>query len=67
MAELIWKAPMQHYSQADETAFFGWLHSIPGVTSVEGRGRELIIRIKDAKSPCSAITLTMRSGGRING
>jgi hypothetical protein len=46
MAELIWKAPMKYFSQADETSFFEWLQSIPGIIGVDGRGRELVIRLR---------------------
>lgn len=55
MAELIWKAPMQYYSQADEAAFFAWLQSIPDVTSVEGRGRELVIHLRSKHISASSL------------
>ena len=37
---------MSYYSAGDETAFFEWLQSIPGVKSVKGIGRELHIRLR---------------------
>jgi hypothetical protein len=33
MTTLIWKAPMQYYSDGNESAFFLWLESIKGVMS----------------------------------
>ena len=45
MATLTWQGPMRYFSSGDETAFFTWLQSIPGVVSVEGRGRELLIHL----------------------
>jgi hypothetical protein len=55
MAELIWTAPMRYYSRADEAAFSGWLHSIPGVTDVRGQGHELIIRLKSRRLSQTAL------------
>jgi hypothetical protein len=49
MAQLIWTAPMAYWSPRDETAFFNWLQSIPGVTDVRGQGRELFIRMKSKR------------------
>jgi hypothetical protein len=55
MAELIWKAPMKYYSQTDEASFFGWLQSIPGVTHVEGRGRELVIHLRSMRLSATSL------------
>ena len=55
MPQLIWKAPMCHFSAGDEAAFFGWLESIPGVVRVEGKGRELLIHLRSNR--LSAVSL----------
>lgn len=55
MAKLIWTARMHYYSRADEAAFFGWLHSISGVTEVRGQGRELVIQLKSKKLSQTAL------------
>ena len=49
MPRLVWTAPMRYWSAGDEAAFFHWLHSIPGVSRVEGRGRELHIQMKSSR------------------
>lgn len=46
---------MHYYSRADEAAFFGWLHSISGVTEVRGQGRELVIQLKSKKLSQTAL------------
>jgi hypothetical protein len=55
MSTLVWKAPIRYGSPGDERAFFGWLQSIPGILSVEGKGRELHIRTRSNR--VSATTL----------
>lgn len=40
---------MQYFSSRDEAAFFGWLQSIPGVTSVRGQGLELHIQLRTSR------------------
>lgn len=40
---------MEYYSPKDESAFFNWLQSIPGVTSVKGVGTELHITLRSKK------------------
>lgn len=49
MATLIWQAPMRYFSAGDEAAFFSWLHSMSGVVSVKGCGRELHIRLRSKR------------------
>ncbi|GAA5185252.1 hypothetical protein GCM10025771_41050 [Niveibacterium umoris] len=49
MATLIWQAPLRYFSPGDESAFFSWLQSISGVVSVQGRGRELHIRLRSKR------------------
>ncbi len=60
---------MRYYSPTDEAAFFGWLKSIPGVVSVEGKGRELVIRLRSSRLSASAlrefIALYARYGGNM--
>lgn len=46
---------MKYYSPADEAAFFGWLKSISGVVSVEGKGRELVIKLRSSRLSASAL------------
>jgi len=36
-------ADCPYWSQGDESAFFRWLESIPGVKGVKGQGLELIV------------------------
>jgi hypothetical protein len=48
MPTLVWGAPMR-FSSRDETAFFDWLQSIPGVISVRGEGRTLLIRLRSSR------------------
>lgn len=36
---------VRFFSQGDETAFFGWVKSLPFVEHIEGRGRSLYIKI----------------------
>jgi hypothetical protein len=40
---------MRYYAPGDETAFFGWLQSIPGVVSVRGQGRELHVHTRSTR------------------
>ena len=40
---------MRYRSPGDEAAFFGWLQSIPGVLSVQCRGRELHIQLRSSR------------------
>src|SRR5438132_117414 len=49
MATLIWQAPLRYFSPGDEAAFFTWLQSISCVDSVQGRGRELHIRLRSKR------------------
>jgi hypothetical protein len=67
MAMLIWKAPMSYWSPRDETAFFSWLQSIPGVVSARGIGRELHISLRSKRLSAEAlrelIALYKRYGG----
>lgn len=69
MAMLIWCAPMVYGSPRDETAFFTWLQSIPGVLSVKGYGRELHIRLRSRRlsrpSLREFLALYHRYGGNI--
>ena len=69
MTTLIWKAPMKYGSHGDETAFFSWLQSIPGVVSVEGQGRELHIGLRSKRlsshSLCELIALYQRYKGNM--
>lgn len=37
---------VKYFSRLDETAFFGWLQSIPCVGNVRGGGRTLLIELK---------------------
>ena len=39
---------VRFFSQGDETAFFGWLKTLPFVEHIEGRGRTLHIKINSA-------------------
>ena len=52
---LVWKARMHYWSHRDEDAFFAWLQSIPGVVKVQGRGRELFIRLKSKRLSAMAL------------
>jgi hypothetical protein len=54
MATLIWRKTIWYYSPKDETAFFEWLQSIPGVVSVGGMGTELHIRMRSRKLSANA-------------
>ncbi len=55
MATLVWKAPMHYYAPGDEAAFFTWLHSIPGIVSVRGQGKELHIRTRSIRLSKAAL------------
>ena len=61
---------MRYYSDGDEAAFFSWLQSISGVISVQGRGRELHIRLRSkrlsAQSLRELIALYQRYQGNMN-
>ena len=61
---------MAYNSQGDEAAFFGWLHSIAGVTGVRGQGRELIIQLKSKRLSQAALrdllALYWRYDGRMS-
>lgn len=46
---------MRYASPGDESAFFAWLQSIPGVVKVEGRGRELIIYLRSKRLSATAL------------
>jgi len=46
MAILEWRRPIVFRSEMDEKVFFSWLESIPGVTRVEGKGRQIIIHMR---------------------
>jgi hypothetical protein len=46
---------MSYNSPGDETAFFTWLKSIPGVVRVDGRGRELLIHLRMQKLSKTAL------------
>jgi len=37
------------WSQGDESAFFRWLESIPGVEGVKGQGLELIVTLRSSR------------------
>ena len=67
MATLVWRARMQYRSKGDETAFFVWLQSIPGVLSVRGEGRELHIGLRSSRLSAVALrellALYTRYGG----
>lgn len=67
MATLIWQASPMYFSPGDETAFFTWLQSIPGVVSVGGAGLALHIRLRSkrlsANSLRELIALYWRYGG----
>lgn len=69
MATLIWCAPMFYGSPRDESAFFTWLQSIPGVLSVRGCGKELHIRLRSRglsrPSLLEFLALYRRYGGNI--
>ena len=70
MTTLVWQAPMRYWSSGDEAAFFTWLHSIPGVVSIRGEGRELHIRLKSKRLSSSSlrelIALYCRYNGRMS-
>jgi len=61
---------MQYFSQRDEAAFFGWLQSIPGVTSVRGQGLELHIQLHSKRlsreSLLELISLYTRYNGNLH-
>ena len=61
---------MSYWSPGDETAFFHWLQSIPGVTSVRGVGRELQISLRSSRLSSTAlrelIALYWRYGGNLS-
>jgi hypothetical protein len=38
-----------YWSQGDESAFFRWLQSIPGVESVKGQGMGLIVTLRSSR------------------
>ena len=67
MSTHIWKSRMTFRSSGDESAFFHWLQAIPGVTSVQGLGRELHIQLKSSTLSDSALrdflALYKRYGG----
>jgi hypothetical protein len=69
MATLVWGAPMRYWSAGDESAFFGWLQSIPGVVSVRGEGRELHIKLRSKRLSATALrellALYTRYGGKL--
>ena|SRR5437016_2413329 len=69
MTTLVWQGPMQFASPGDESAFFDWLQSIPGVVSVRGEGRELHIRLRSKRLSSHAlrefIALYARYDGRM--
>jgi len=46
---------MKYYSKGDEAAFFGWLHSISGVTHVQGRGCELAIFLRSKRLSATSL------------
>ena len=70
MATLIWRAPMTYYSSRDETAFFTWLHSVPGVVSVRGVGVELHVETRSRRLGQAAlrelVAIYRRYGGRLS-
>ena len=37
------------YSSRDEDLFFAWLKGIPGVVSVTGRGKELLVGLRSSR------------------
>lgn len=61
---------MNYMSQGDESAFFTWLSSIPGVVSVVGSGRELHIRLRSIRLSQHGlrelIALYTRYGGELS-
>jgi hypothetical protein len=42
-------AECPYRSHGDESAFLGWLESIPGVKSVKGHGLELIVTLRSRR------------------
>jgi len=42
-------ADCPYWSQGDESAFFRWLESIPGVKGVKGQGLELIVTLRSSR------------------
>lgn len=70
MTTLIWKAPMSYWSQGDESAFFTWLQTIPGVVSIQGQGRELHIRLRSKRISSNSLrelfALYRRYGGDLS-
>jgi hypothetical protein len=48
MAELIIKEG-KYFSESDERAFFEWLQSIPGVTSVAGTPEGLVVSLRSGR------------------
>jgi hypothetical protein len=42
-------ADCPYWSHGDESAFFRWLESIPGVKSVKGQGLELIVTLRSSR------------------
>ena len=70
MATLVWRAPMQYFSPGDESAFFEWLQSIPGVVSVRGVGSELHVTVRSRRLSAPALrellALYQRYGGDMN-
>src|SRR6266699_130725 len=38
-----------YYSRRDEDAFFAWLRAIPGVVSVRGIGRHLVVTLRSTR------------------
>lgn len=55
MATIHWSVSIQYGSYGDEKAFFTWLESIPGVTSVEGKGTGLIIHLRSKRISQTAL------------
>jgi hypothetical protein len=58
---------MTYWSDGDEHAFFTWLQSIAGVTSVEGRGASLRIHLRSRRLSRTAqrelVAIYKRYGG----
>jgi len=60
---------MRYGSPGDESAYFAWLQSIPGVMRIEGRGRELMIHLRSKRLSARALrellALYSRYGGNL--
>ena len=58
---------MSYFAPGDESAFFTWLQSIPGVVSVRGLGRELHIQTRSTRLSRTSIIELVAIYRRYNG